>query len=135
MFVPHLQGVFPDQLEQLVQCPLPFLHALVVIGQLLEELGHPLRLIQAALCVTKVNELRSRHFGLRENECGDLLAGRRLRTVCELARVLQADIFPAVFYGRVVEVIMADAGAGGEEGCVEEGRLVVESHSTAVHQV
>lgn len=50
MFVPHLQGVFTDQLEQLAQSRLPLLDALVVVGQLFQKLGHQLRLVQTAVC-------------------------------------------------------------------------------------
>lgn len=51
MFIPHLQGVFANQLQKLTQCRLPLLYALVVIGQLLQQLSHQLRLVQAALCL------------------------------------------------------------------------------------
>lgn len=50
VFVPHLQGVFANQLEQLAQSRLPLLNAFVVIGQLFEQLGHQLRLVQTAVC-------------------------------------------------------------------------------------
>lgn len=53
MFIPHLQGVFSDQLQQFAQCRLPLLDALVVIGQLFQQLGHQLRLVQAAVCLTQ----------------------------------------------------------------------------------
>lgn len=42
MFIPHLQGVFANQLQQFAQRGLPLLNALVVIGQLLQQLGHQL---------------------------------------------------------------------------------------------
>lgn len=42
MFIPHLQGVFANQLQQFAQRCLPLLNALVVIGQLLQQLGHQL---------------------------------------------------------------------------------------------
>lgn len=50
VFIPHLQGVFTNQLEQLTQGRLPLLNAFVVIGQLFEQLGHQLRLVQTAVC-------------------------------------------------------------------------------------
>lgn len=50
MFIPHLQGVFTNQLQQLAQRSLPLLNALVVIGQLFQQLGHQFRLVQIAIC-------------------------------------------------------------------------------------
>lgn len=56
MLVPHLQSVFANKLEQLTQRCLPLLDALVVIGQLLQQLGHQLRLVQAAVCWDTVDK-------------------------------------------------------------------------------
>ena len=50
VLVPHQQRVLADQLQQLAQRCLPLLDALVVIGQLFQQLGHKLRLVQAAFC-------------------------------------------------------------------------------------
>lgn len=47
------------------------------------------------------------------------------RTITELIRVVQAGVFAAVFEGRVEEVLTGSPGAGGEQGGVEQGRLVV----------
>lgn len=51
MFVPHLQGVLANQLQQFAQRRLPLLYTLVVIGQLLQQFGYQLRLVQAAICL------------------------------------------------------------------------------------
>lgn len=58
-----------------------------------------------------------------------------LCTVSEMLRVVHAGVFAAVFERRVQEVLTGSSGAGGEQGCVEEGCLVVQSHAASVHQV
>lgn len=59
----------------------------------------------------------------------------RLCTVCEELRVVHAGVFASVFEGRVGEVVAGSSGAGGQQGGVEEGRLVVQSHAASVHKV
>lgn len=59
----------------------------------------------------------------------------RLCTISELLRVVQAGVFTAVLEGGVGEVLAGSSGAGGEQGGVEEGSLVVQSHAATVHQV
>lgn len=58
-----------------------------------------------------------------------------LCTIGELLRVIHAGVFATVFEGRVWEVLAGTPGAGGEQGGVEEGSLVVQSHAASVHQV
>lgn len=58
-----------------------------------------------------------------------------LCTISEMLRVVQASVFTAVLKGRVGKVLTGPSGAGREQGGVEEGSLVVQSHATAVHQV
>lgn len=62
--------------------------------------------------------------------------GRGVRTVAELLRVVQGGVFAAaVFEGGVGQVLAGQSGAGGEQGGIEEGSLVVQSHAASVHQL
>lgn len=45
MFLPDAQAVFPSDLEQLQQGAFPFLYPLVVVGQLFQEVGHQVRMV------------------------------------------------------------------------------------------
>lgn len=56
-------------------------------------------------------------------------------TISEMFRVVHAGVFAAMLEGRVGEVLAGSSGAGGEQGGVEEGSLVVQSHAAAVHYV
>lgn len=56
-------------------------------------------------------------------------------TISELLRVVQAGVFAALFEGGVRQVLTSHSRAGGEQGGVEEGSLVVKSHAATVHEV
>lgn len=49
--------------------------------------------------------------------------------------VVQAGVFAAVFEGRIGKVLTGPSGTGGEQGCVEKGSLVVQSHAATVHKI
>lgn len=49
VLLPDAQAVLPGDLEQLQQGPLPLLHALVVVGQLLQKVRHQVRMVNGHL--------------------------------------------------------------------------------------
>lgn len=52
-----------------------------------------------------------------------------------MLRVVQAGVFAAVFEGRIGEVLAGSSRTGGEQGGVEKGSLVVQSHAATIHKV
>lgn len=58
-----------------------------------------------------------------------------LCTVSEMLGVVQTGVFAAVFEGRIRKVIAGPSGTGGQQGRVEKGSLVVQSHAATIHKI
>lgn len=72
VLVPNMQLCFSDQPHQFTQRCFPLLYALAVIGQLLQELSHHLRLIHTAVCNTisrePVRDTQTYNLNLKQSQ-------------------------------------------------------------------